>query len=112
MYAVYLTGVGPRRAMAERVTHIVYMVQVQGDCVTILSFDNLSQCLTTCGVHHTVHTRPEGEFVSVSVPKLPRNYAISIAGLLYPLEADDEPTARNRVVEWCKEHAVGTGMKI
>ena len=40
-YAVMLTGVGPKRAQAELVTHIIYLAQIVDDSVTVMSFAKL-----------------------------------------------------------------------
>ena len=40
-YAVMLTGVGPKRAQAELVTHILYLAQIVEDSVTVMPFAKL-----------------------------------------------------------------------
>ena len=106
-YAVMLTGAGPARAFAQRVTHVVYLAETRDDTMIVLPFADLATRLRERGIHHAVLTQGGTDYVSISVPFLPRRYVrFGAGGMLLPLAASDESAARDALVEWCASHAV------
>ena len=75
-----LTGVGPRRAVADRVSHVLAVFRKTGDdSMVVLPFpDDFSAVLDDHGVHNCVnHVDIDGRrhaHVCVFVPFLPRMY--------------------------------------
>ena len=105
-----LTGAGPTRAYVERITHVVYLAHAENDTVQVLPFENLVQRIRECGIHFTVQQEKGHDFVSISIPFLPRNCAkISsriVGGFFFELCADNDDAARDALITWCKTHAV------
>ena len=108
-YVIMLTGAGPTRAFAERVTHVVYLASIFHDVIQVLPFDDLPHRLQTMGRHHTTMQKMGNEFVSISIPHLPRNF-VDVGtghggGCFFPLDAHDVESAREALIAWCERHA-------
>ena len=67
-YAVMLTGAGPARAFAQRVTHVVYLAETGDDTMIVLPFADLATRLREHGIHHAVLTQGGTDYVSISIP--------------------------------------------
>lgn len=110
-YAVLLSGVGPRRAFAQRVTHVVYLAHLSDDRVQLQPFADMASRLAERGVHHVVTAHDGVDYVSVNVPFLPRDYvapvsARPIGACLFPIEgATTIDDARTALVAWCARYA-------
>lgn len=107
-YAVMLTGVGPARALAQRVSHVAYLATRNEDTVQVCPFPDMASRLSARGVHHSVLTHGGDAYVSIHLPALPRGYSASAPrGVMFPLDVDGagEEAARSAFVAWCCEHA-------
>lgn len=109
-YLVMLTGAGPTRAYVERITHVVYLAHMKDDVVQVLPFEGLTQRIRDCGLHFTVQQKEGCDFVSISIPFLPRNHVrVSsgiVGGCFFPLDANNDDAARDALIAWCRTHAV------
>lgn len=102
-----LSGVGPKRAMQDRVSHVLHLFKVDEDTMVTLPFPpDVAQLLSSHGVPHRAeevtlpHCRPFLH-VSVYVPYLPRNYDEFVQtrkGVGWPIEANEEADAFREVV--------------
>lgn len=111
-----LSGVGPTRAMRERVTHILYLAEIKdGQHVRMIAFEDLAERLYAAGVHHTLHVHEEAKFVSISWPFLPRNYVNvdaqeaakkQFSGTAMPLHTTVEEEAKDNLIKLCLRHCV------
>lgn len=101
-YAIMLTGAGPLRAHAERVSHVIYLARQRGNTVQVMPFDSLPVLLKSRGVHCTEHSGT----ASIHVPFLPRNFVSGVSnGVFFPLSSAEEEDARRDLLAWCKTHA-------
>jgi hypothetical protein len=106
-YAVMLTGAGPSRAFAQRVTHIVYLAEIRGDTIIVLPFTDLADRLAERKLHHSLMTVTGTTYVSISIPHLSRQYVrFGAGGVFFHLDASDESAARDALVEWCAANAI------
>jgi hypothetical protein len=105
-----LNGVGPQRAMHERVTHVLYLTRItNGTDVQVLSFDDLADRLRMAQVHHTTHEHKGQTYISISCPTLPRNYHCDQAtGAFFAMKGTTETEAKDSVVEFCKQCAISS----
>ena len=103
-----LTGVGPKRAFEEKVTHVLYLTQVtDGIESEVLRFDDLHDRLRSAQVYHTTHLHDGETYVSISCPAVPRNYSSErVVAAYIAMQGATENEAKDSVVEFCKQCAV------
>jgi len=105
-YWIMLKGAGPRRAQAQRVTHVLYMCKMEGDQMQVLEYSTLYETLKALGVHCVEYL----DTISVSIPFLPRNFkdATTQCGtaMLHALQGGTEAAAREELIEWCCRFAM------
>ena len=100
-YAVMLTGAGPTRAHAARVTHVAHLVALENGRTAVLPFPAFAARLTELGVHHAAC----GDQVAVRVAP-PREYVrVGAGALLFALAASTPAAAEDACVAWCRAHA-------
>lgn len=106
-YMFMLSGVGPKRAIQDRVSHVLHLFKIVEDTMVTLPFpSNIAHLLLSNGVPHKAeevslpYCRPFLH-VSVYVPYLPRNYDDFVQhrkGAGWHIEANEEAEAFQEVV--------------
>ena len=86
IYAYILKGAGPQRALTERVTHIIYLFEVLEEnfnnnlepgqlTLKLIKLDEtFPDLLREHNLHHSSFYDSGNLYVSVSLPKIPRNF--------------------------------------
>ena len=111
-YYAMLNGVGPQRAMKERVTHVVYLTHmIDSKNMKVLHFGDLEDRLRVAQVHYTAYVHEGHTYVSISCPSLARNYNpdhIHASKVFVALEGKTEKDAKKSVIHFCKECAISS----